>query len=95
MAALALVLGFLTYMVLVTLLNGVVLVDLWQWFIVPIFHIAPLNIPQALGISLMVGFMAHQISRQKDTEDNRVVLFTAVLRTLSAWGFGWVIMKFL
>lgn len=95
MTALGLVFGFFAYMVLTTLLAGVVLVDLWVWFVMPIFHVGALNIPQALGISLLVGFMTHQISNSKQTEKTATIFVTGAMRPLILWGIGWVIMKFL
>lgn len=34
---------------------------LWGWFIVPIFHTPTLSLPAAIGVSLVVGYLTHQI----------------------------------
>src|SRR3990167_996277 len=43
-----------------TILNGLVLVKLWTWFIVPTLGLAPLTLAPALGIGMVVGFLTHQ-----------------------------------
>lgn len=47
-------------MILRTLLYGWVLTKLWAWFMVPIFGIRPLSIPEGLGIALVVGMLTVQ-----------------------------------
>ena len=38
---------------------GYVLSILWAWFISPIFHIAPITIPLAIGLSLVVRMLTN------------------------------------
>lgn len=88
------IVGFVSYILLV-LLSGVVLVDLWAWFVVPVFHLVHLDIPQALGISLLVGYLTKQIDTKKSDDKMRNKFVTDFLWALSTWGIGWIISKFL
>ncbi len=44
-----------------TVLDGFVLTKLWLWFIVPIFHLNPLTLIQALGFSLVIRYLTKDI----------------------------------
>ena len=37
-----------------TLLYGITILKVWEWFIVPPFHLEPLTIVQAIGLQLVV-----------------------------------------
>jgi hypothetical protein len=80
---------------LTSILNGYVLSLLWSWFLVPTFHIPALNIPQAIGISIIVHkltyFYQGSSSIPKPWESIGVALF-APLFTLCT---GWIVRMFL
>jgi hypothetical protein len=37
--------------------GGILLAIFWGWFIIPIFHTSPLNLPQAIGLTVVVRFL--------------------------------------
>jgi len=47
--------------------EGFVLMKLWGWFIVPTFGLPVLTIPVAIGMVMIVTFLAHQM--RTDSED--------------------------
>lgn len=47
--------------------NGWVLMKLWEWFIVPVFHLPMLTLPAAMGLSLVVHFLTYNQQRTSDT----------------------------
>ena len=55
--------------VLSYLINGYVLSMLWKWFIVTTFHLPVLNIPEAIGIAVVVGFLTKQITSSGDSKE--------------------------
>lgn len=66
------------------LVSGLVLAQLWRWFLVPVFGLPELSIPAALGISLYLSFMVtrpidNELSGAK-TDDERLGL---VVKTIS------------
>jgi len=61
------------------LLNGFVLTKLWFWFINPIFGLALLTLPQAMGLSLIISFLTHQIV---DTEPKKESATTKIATSL-------------
>jgi len=84
-----------TSLLLSTVLRGFVLVVLWSWFVVAHFHIAPLTIPVALGISLIVSFLtAHVDLDDKPTGQAKSRLYKAISASLVVPIFtlalGWV-----
>lgn len=62
-----------------------VLVKLWAWFIVTTFALAPLTIPQALGLSLMVIMLTHQYDPYEDEDQTATA---SVIKT-SCIAFTW------
>lgn len=49
---------YLVNIVLGTILRGVVIWKLWDWFMVPNFHLPPLRIALAIGLGLLVSYMS-------------------------------------
>lgn len=74
----------------VTILRGYVLQIIWGWFVVPQFHVSPLNIPTALGIALLAGFVTSDLTldRSHKTEPWEY-LVTGAVTTLIYWLMGW------
>ncbi len=81
-----------------TLLGGIVLRDLWKWFVIPIFNMNELSIIQAIGLNFFVGFMIIKVKDldSKDEEDYAwlVNIIKATLFNLMMWGFGYIIYLF-
>lgn len=80
---------------LTVVLNGFVLCKLWLWFVVPQFHLAPLTIPVALGISVLVGMLTHQQTPRDKTSGVWTSIAFAILLPLFTLSVGWVIRLFL
>lgn len=95
MAALFLVIGGFVSYILLVLLSGIVLVDLWGWFVVPVFHLAQLNIPQALGFSLLVGYLTKSINTKQDENSIFYKFGLGFFWSLTMWGLGWIISRFI
>lgn len=77
----------------VTMLSGVVLSDLWNWFAVPPLHVPSLTTWQAIGIMFVVGFFFLGFKRDNYDEDGPFVnmltmLSTRVVLILLTWGLG-------
>ncbi len=54
-----------------TIINGLVFVQLWDWFIATTFGVSPLTLPQALGLSLVVGSFTRNLARKSDTSKDK------------------------
>jgi len=63
--------------------NGYVISIIWRWFMVTTFNLSPLNIPQSIGLALIVGYLSHQEIDQKEHE---YPLIRAVVITLVKGG---------
>lgn len=79
--------------------HGYVLSVLWGWFIVTIFGMAPLSIPQAMGIACIAGFMKSNRRFVKDersrSEKMLELMFVAFLAPIVSLGFGYAIKQWL
>lgn len=56
--------------VLLTVIRGWVLTCLWSWFVIPVFHLDPLSIKMAIGLSLVAGMFMQASSSSESKEDN-------------------------
>lgn len=54
--------------------SGYVLTCLWGWFVVPTFALPPLTLAQAIGVSLIVGYLTHQYLPKQDKQENGIKL---------------------
>ncbi len=63
------ILGVVALIAITSLWRGFVLVKLWSWFIVPVFHLPLLTYAPAIGLSLVVGFLVYQY--HSDEADQR------------------------
>ena len=52
----------LLFMPLSILLHGFVLTKLWFWFMIPIFNVPTLSIPQIYGLSILICFFIRDSS---------------------------------
>ena len=59
-AILCILTGFMGMIIVSSVLNGLVLVKLWSWFIVPTFALPVLSVPVAIGISILVKYLTLQ-----------------------------------
>lgn len=75
--------------------KGYVLTVLWAWFMVPAFHVAPLRIPFAIGIGLIVGWLTHVNRKpEQEPETAHTVVMSLILPAL-VLGSGWIVAQFI
>lgn len=84
--------GFL-YAILAT---GFVSVQLWSWFIVPVFDLPALTLLQAWGISLLVGLWTHQViimpvADERSTSEKIMGYFVVLLNPWIILFVGWIV----
>ncbi len=96
--SLAIILGMPTFLALTAILNGYVLSILWRWFLVPTLDLPAISIVQAIGISLVIGYLTDHSSGKSDDRksDNLIAnIFTISLKPLMALFIGWIVKLFL
>ena len=93
LAALITLAGTLGMVVINAIFNGFVLAKFWDWFVVPVFHLPRLSIPVALGIGVMVTFLAHNQlhDEPENTEAALKGLLRVTIRTGIYFTFGWIV----
>ncbi len=88
-------LGVLAAIPLMMVLNGYVFLVLWGWFAVPVFHLPQLNIPQAIGISILVGRLTSHTAEKQEDDKWYSPFARAFSYPLAALGMGWIVKGFL
>jgi hypothetical protein len=92
MTAFLIVLMTLGFMVVMYAIQGWVLSIMWGWFIVPLFHLPPLSILQAIGLTLVVVLLTGSASKTAQTSEERVTnIATGVIGPFIALLVGWII----
>ena len=100
LTVLAAFVGLLGLLAVTALWRGYVLTVLWGWFVVPTFGLAALALVPAIGVSLIVSFMTHQVDQSKEQEGSpsgrtaRSVA-QALLTPALALGIGAVVSHFM
>lgn len=86
---------FLLMIVPLTLYRGWILLNLWNWFIIPLG--APhITMAHALGISLVIGFMtAHYDSRTKTQSEKIEELIAVFAMPTIGLIMGWIFQAFM
>lgn len=80
-------------LILGSLLGGVVLQDLWGWFVTP-FGLPQLGLAHAIGINVIAGFLTYRYVPSKEG-DVWVAGITPFVYILCAWGIGAVVHSFM
>ena len=50
-------------------IKGIVVVQLWKWFIMPIFEVPLLSIPAAIGLTIFTGYVTSRPVRLPDKRE--------------------------
>lgn len=95
-------LGVIAFAVLVTLgatlVYGWILVKLWFWFMVPIFHLAPLRLVEAIGIMVLLGFLRYEFDPARSKESMTEAWKRSGVNLLMSFvslGFGYIVHRFM
>lgn len=82
----------------VTILNGAVLVKLWEWFIIPLFGLPVLDLVFAMGLGLTITFLTGSIMPKgevKGQKESLKALVYSYSSPLAALLFGYIIQLFI
>ncbi|MDB4984349.1 MAG: hypothetical protein JWM20_528 [Patescibacteria group bacterium] len=82
-----------------TTVNGLVLVKLWSWFVVPIFKLPVLNIPQALGLGLLISMLTKpdlsSLKKEEEKKEWYVGLAKVIIAPLVTLLIGYIYLQFM
>lgn len=86
--------------IVASIMNGWVMSILWSWFIVPLFGLPLLSIPQSIGFALVIGILTKNQtnSNSKDKDTSTLVaeiIGYGVFSPLLFLFMGWIIKLFL
>jgi hypothetical protein len=100
MVALLALTGIAAVISLLAILRGFTLALLWNWFIVSVFGLHQITIPQAIGLCLISGLLTYSGDREKfDAAKKKAGVGEALLGMLlyyvSFIGFGYIVHLFI
>lgn len=93
--------AFILLLVLSAIINGFVLSILWSWFIVPLFGLPTLTIPQAIGISMIVSYLTrHSVLSGNEKQREWLDVISDLISWVIAYPLfvlftAWVVVQFL
>lgn len=92
--ALLVLIGGLSAMPLVAILNAFVFVKLYGWHVQELFHLPPLGKLQAYGVMLLLGFIQSRAPKKGEeaSEFGAILLFHVVHATLFLL-VGWIALQ--
>lgn len=91
-----LIAGVLVAAVGASILSGYVLATMWNWFVVTSLHVAPLSLPAAIGIGMMVRYLTHKkpAEDKEDPDFGKMIIMWYTL-PLAVLFVGWVVTLFM
>lgn len=98
MKTLGIIVAIIAAMFLSAIWSGYVLTVLWGWFIVPLFGLPALSLVYAIGLSLVVGYLTHQLTPTSGKEVNEYLMtagWYAFIKPLVFLGVGFVVTLFM
>ena len=95
MNKLLIVVGCLVILVIIVIVNGFVVSQLWDWLIVPVFSLPALSISEAAGTSLVVSYLTHSPDTSKADTDRVKAWTVAIAKPLLALAIGYVLTFYL
>lgn len=77
------------------ILNGYVLYKMWEWYVVPLFHLRDLTLIQAIALAFVIGAVFSKTSqyvpkKQQDSAYNQHIFAIALLGPLLSLAIGWI-----
>ena len=84
-----------------SLINGLVLSNLWGWFVVPTFGLPQLSLVPAIGVAMVVRFLTHQYiespekKEKKDSTERWTGLVVTLFSPFITLLFGWIVHLFM
>jgi len=88
--------NFIGVIILTSLYGGFVLKLLWSWFVSPTFNLPGLNIPQAIGLSVVMACFIPTGMPDKDKKvDHWELLLVSGLKHSVLLIMGWIVKQFL
>lgn len=91
--------GLVLYLVTV-LLGGFVTMQLWGWFAVPILGLPSLALFEALGLSLLIGYLTKSVKpsdkdKKTDKDDFAYGMTVSIVASIITLTMGWIIQLFI
>lgn len=100
MTCVGLVVSIALLTVLGMFMNGWALSTIWNWFIPPVFHLVPLTLWQAVGVSMVFELFTGTNKISKSQSDNKNTsatealltgVVTAILVPVFSVFFAWIV----
>jgi len=95
-AGLVAFIGIIGFIAVAAIWRGYVVSVLWGWFAVPLLHLPPMGVAQAMAIGLLASVLTHQyVPSDSDKEDWWKQFFYIALMPLAALLIAWILKGFI
>jgi len=72
------------------ILEGFVITRLWTWHIMPVFHLGPMSIGHAIGVSTLIGMVRFRPSELREEKPPLVVIKEHLMVSGVSLLVGWL-----
>lgn len=82
---------FVIFAIFGSVIRGLVLADLWRWFVVPL-GFPDISVLHAMGLAMIASFLIPTQWKIDDDEATfAVLLVSLIIPAAMVWGAGWLI----
>ena len=85
--------GLVLLMIVGYVLDGLALQFLWGWFMVPSLNLPVISFVQAIGISIVIGYLTHQYIHLRDEYEWELIVYT-IMSPIITLTVGWIVHLF-
>lgn len=77
------------------LVNGIALMLLWAWFMVPTLKLPELSLPAAIGIGIVISFLTQQYIPKNEKQKIEAFVIEGFLLPIFSIIVGWIVHLFM
>jgi len=90
------IIGIIFMLILSVIIDGMILVILWNWFIVSLFSLPALTIPYAIGISSIISYLRPYTKSDSNKKSSITELIgVTIAKSVLFLLFGYIIHLFI
>ena len=89
--------GIISNLIIQPILNGWVFTILWKWFIVSIFGMKLITIPQGIGLAVFISFITYRADNNNKNDESYLGLeiIMSLIYPIVFLIYGWIISLFI
>lgn len=80
------------------LIKGFALVKLWSWFVVPVFDLRPLRIPEAIGLAVLWSLATPTTASSNEEKGSEIIwraMIGSTMKVIVSLVIGWAVHRWI